>query len=260
MKITIVTAVLAEKDDHLGALWESLETQELPPGWEWQWVLQEDGETGRPSKRIPSDPRISAGMAPWGGESRARTLALSRVEGALVRAVDADDMLPAGALAQDVETLTSHPEVGWCVSPAIDLFVDGTRQRGPRDPDPGPLRRGCLEEGERAGLLQVLGGTMTAYTELVQLLGGWPPLAAEDVGLLLAAEAVSPGWMQAEPGLIYRRWDKAECWGRDKSQASAATVGRGVMLERVAALRRTGWSWTPARLAAGAVWSGCASS
>lgn len=55
-------------------------------------------------------------------------------------------------------------------------------------------------------MLQVLGSTLCTYTELVRAVGGWPALPAEDVGLLLAAEAVAHGWMLPEPGLRYRRW------------------------------------------------------
>ena len=65
-----------------------------------------------------------------GRAPRARTVALSRAAGG-VRAVDADDLLPEGALWRDIEALTAHPEVGWCVSPAIDLLEDGTLKAGP---------------------------------------------------------------------------------------------------------------------------------
>jgi hypothetical protein len=252
LQLTIVTAVLAGKDGHLGALWESLEQQEMPPGWEWQWVLQEDGETGEPFRRVPKDPRISVGTAPWSGAARARNLALSRADGELIRAVDADDLLPDGALRRDIEILAGHPEISWCVSPAIDLLEDGTMRRGPRDPEPGPLPPGMLADGERVGLVQVVGVVLATYTELVRLLGGWPAVPIEDIGLMLAVEAVGRGWMQAEPGLIYRRWPKATDYHkRDKKLvASPDNAGRRVMLARVDALKAAGWTWTPKALPA----------
>jgi glycosyltransferase involved in cell wall biosynthesis len=252
VRISIITAVLADKDDHLGALWDSLQAQEMPVGWDWQWVLQEDGNTGRPIKRVPKDPRISTGMAPWAGVARARTLALSRADGALARAVDADDVLPPGALRRDIEVLVDHPEIGWCISPAIDLLEDGSTRRGPRDPDPGPLPAGLVASGERAGLVQVVGGTMTTYTRLIELLGGWPAVPIEDIGLLLAVEAVASGWMQEDPGLLYRRWPKATDYHKrnDKLIPSGDNPGRTVMLARVDALKSAGWTWTPAPLSA----------
>lgn len=247
MLLNVITAVKADKADHLLELYESLARQVLPPGWDWCWVLQEDGETGEPFAMVPADRRISAGMAPWGGPARARTVALCRAGGELVRAVDADDVLPPGALRRDIEVLTAHREIGWCVSPAVDLLEDGSMRSGPRDPEAGLLSPGILVEGERLGLMPVLGCTMCAHTDLVRLLGGWPALCpgGEDVGLLLAAEAVAPGWMLAEPGILYRRWPKATEYGRDKWAASAPTPSREVNLARVTALRASGWRWTP---------------
>jgi glycosyltransferase involved in cell wall biosynthesis len=245
VRLSVITAVKADRSDHLLALYESLKRQALPPGWDWRWVLQEDGETGEPLAMLPDDPRISAGMAPWGRAPRARTVALSRVDGKLVRAVDADDVLPEGALYRDIEALSAHPEMGWCVSPAVDLLEDGSTRPGPRDPEPGPLPPRFLERGERAGLIPVLGGTMCAHTELIQALGGWPALWSEDVGLLLAAEAVAPGWMLGEPGLLYRRWHKAAGSAKDKQSASPPTPAREVMVARVQALRASGWRWAP---------------
>lgn len=245
LRVSVITAVKAGMADHLAALHESLRRQVMPPGWDWQWVLQEDGETGEPAAMLPPDRGISAGMAPWHGQAQARTLALSRADGELVRAVDADDVLTDGALLRDIEILTTHTELGWCVSPAIDLLEDGSTRRGPRDPDPGPLPPGFLAAGERAGLMPVLGVTMCAHASLVRALGGWPACTpVEDVGLLLAAEAVAPGWMHAEPGLLYRRWPKATGYGRDKWRASPATLARAVMLARAEALRDAGWRWS----------------
>ena len=115
-------------------------------------------------------------------------------------------MLTDGALSRDISTLAAGTGIAWCVSPEIDLLPDGSLRAGPRDPDPGPLPPGCLAEGERSGMLQVLGNTMCAiYTELVRALGGWQALPSEDVALLLAAEAVADGWMLSMPGLLYRR-------------------------------------------------------
>lgn len=247
--ISIVTAVLAGIDDHLGELYESLVTQEMPTGWRWEWVLQEDGETGDPLARVPSDdPRILPGTGPHGRAPAARTLALSRVRGELVRAVDADDVLPDDALARDIAAITENPGIAWCVSPAVDVLPDGSLRSGPRDPHPGQLPPGHLAEGERTGLLQVLGVTMCAHTGLVRALGGWPALPSEDVALLLAAEAVSTGWMIGEPGLLYRRWPQSATSHVDKAQPAPAEPHRNVMLDRVDALRATGWRWTPPAL------------
>jgi hypothetical protein len=244
--LSVITAVIDGRHAHLGAAHQSLLRQEMPDGWSWEWIVQEDGHTGRPLAALPEDPRISCGTGRPARAATARTLALERATGVLVRALDADDLLPAGALARDITTLTSHPEVGWCVSPALDLVADGRLVPGPRDPKPGRLQPGFLAAMERVGSTPVVGGTMCTYTELVRALGGWQALpASEDIALLLAAEAVADGWMLAEPGLIYRRWDGSSTVDPAHREAGETALRRAVLLGRADALRRCGWRWRP---------------
>lgn len=249
--ISIVTAVLAGRHDHLLAAYESLCEQELPDGWEWQWIVQEDGETGEPASVLPADERILTGNGPRGRQAMARTLALSRADGVLVRALDADDVLPKGALAQEITALVANPSIAWSVSPALDLLDDGTIRPGPRDPDPGPLPRSFLVDGARNGLLQVMATTFCGYTELVRAVGGWSPLpAGEEVALLLAAEAVSDGLMLPNPGLLYRRWSGNTTPHVDKSKPHFGShdAVHSVPIARADALRATGWRWVPPSL------------
>lgn len=250
--ISIVTAVIDGRHQYLQDAYRSIIKQDLPDGWDWQWVIQEDGTTGRPLAVLPTDPRISTGTGKRGGAAVARTVALSRVTGVLLRQLDADDELPVGALKRDILTLQQHPDIAWCVSPALDLLPDGSLRPGPRDPAPGPVPPGLFANGEQAGVLQVVGGTLCTYTELVRALGGWLALPAEeDVALLLAAEAVAPGMMLSEPGLYYRRWEGSSTAGIDKTAPAASTPLREVLLARVEALRAAGWTWTPPRFRSG---------
>ncbi|WP_158886132.1 glycosyltransferase [Amycolatopsis anabasis] len=244
--ISVITAVLDGVHQHLAAAYESLVQQDLPAGWDWQWVVQEDGRSGRPLAELPDDPRISTGMGEHGRPAAARTLALSRATGRLMLSLDADDLLPVGALARAITTLTRRPDLGWCVAPALDLFPDGRLRFGPRDPASGPLPPGRLAAGEASGLLPVVGGTLVTYTALVRALGGWPAFTRdEDVALLLAVEAVAPGWMLAEPGLLYRQWPGSTTASDpvDNRVPSAPSPARQVFLERVDALAQLGWRW-----------------
>ncbi|MFI6158182.1 glycosyltransferase [Kitasatospora sp. NPDC051170] len=242
--ISVVTPVYDGGHQFLAEAYRSLCEQELPEGWTWQWIVQEDGETGVPAASLPADERISTGIGPRGGAAMARTMALTRVIGSLVRALDADDMLPAGALARAIDVMTKHPQLGWCVGACLDLLPDGTLAPGPCDPDEGLLRPGMLAEGLRAGNLQVMGTTMTIRTDLLRALGGWPAVpSGEDVGVLLAAEAVSPGWMISEPAEIYRK-HAGQLTETPAFIDPVLTAARhSAMLSRAEALHRSGWKW-----------------
>lgn len=244
--ISLITAVVAGKHQHITETAASIVDQELPEGWTWEWVVQEDGETGLPGQPLDlDDPRISYAMADRGRAATARTLASARATGKYVRALDADDVLTPGALARDIAVLESHP-VGWVVSPALDMFPDGRLVPGPRDPVPGPLPPTLMYDSETAGLLAVLGCTATAHTSLVRALGAWQALPLdEDVALVVALEAVAPGWMQAEPSIHYRKWSEQTTAGKDVHAAAPSGAGRDVILGRADALRAAGWRWAP---------------
>jgi glycosyltransferase involved in cell wall biosynthesis len=246
--VSIITAVLAGRHQYLREAYASLCRQEMPAGWTWQWIVQEDGESGLPAAELPDDPRISSGTGRHRGAATARTLALGRASGVLLRTLDADDLLPDGALLRDITTLIEQPQVGWCVSGALDLLPDGSLLPGPRDPEPGPLPPGFLTEGQRNGALQVVGTTMCTYTDLVRVLGGWQALPAdEDVALMLAAEAVADGWMIGEPGLLYRQWPGSSTADHTTHRHPVEEKARNaVLLDRAAALSATGWRFTPA--------------
>lgn len=208
--------------------------------------MQEDGETGRPLAALPADKRICPGTGPRGRAATARTLALNRAEGILVRALDADDILTEGALSRDIATLTGHSELGWCVSPALKVAADGRRQvatdaQWEPEPTPGALSAGYfLASIERADFLHLPGTTLCTYTDLVRALGGWPAIPAnDDVALLLAAEAVSDGWLLSEASLLYRRWQGSTT----DEIAPAASQWQRALHTRVYALRASGWRW-----------------
>ncbi|MFE9499811.1 glycosyltransferase family 2 protein [Streptomyces collinus] len=243
--ISIITPVYDGGQAYLRETYDSLKAQNLPKGWEWEWIVQEDGP-GSPGSVLPADDKISIGANRRGGAAMARSIAMSRVRGDLVRAVDADDLLPPGALSRAITTLTAHPDVAWCVSACLDLLPSGSLRAGPHDPQPGRLAHGVMRAGYEAGRFPVVGTTLVAYTALVHALGGWPAVpASEDVALLLFCEAVSEGWMIDEPGAIYRKhaaqataqsahWDPVERAALDD-----------LVLPRLDAMSALGWHWKP---------------
>ncbi|GGR43206.1 glycosyltransferase family 2 protein [Streptomyces netropsis] len=207
--ITVITAVHTPAAKYLADAYKSLTEQQLPDGWDWQWVIQEDGETDTVAPHVPADPRISFGQGRPGRAGVARTMALSRAKGQFVKVLDADDMLTPGSLARDLRALTEDPSVGWSTSRVLDLLPDGSTVGFDQDPPEGLIERGAVlqhwkEHNYRA---QVHPATLFVRRDLLLALGGWMALpASEDTGLLLALSAVSRGWFSAETGLLYRKW------------------------------------------------------
>ena len=207
--VSVVTPVFGRGVAYLGEAYASLVRQELPAGWEWQWVVQEDGETGEVEAHLPHDGRISAGCGRRGGPGVARTLALARAEGSLVKVLDADDLLTPGALRRDLDVLTRQPQIGWTTSRALDLMPDGTTVGFAGEPPAGPLTGGTVFEHWLAHehRAPVHPATLCIRRDLLLALGGWMALpASEDTGLLMAASVLRDGYFIPDPGLLYRKW------------------------------------------------------
>lgn len=73
--VSALTAAYQPVPEFLKAAYESVATQELPDGWAWEWVVQEDGQTGDVAAMLPNDQRISPGDGRCGGECVTRTMA-----------------------------------------------------------------------------------------------------------------------------------------------------------------------------------------
>ncbi|GAB2509343.1 glycosyltransferase family 2 protein [Nocardiopsis aegyptia] len=242
--VTVVTAVHAPAARYLPEAHASLADQRMPDGWDWQWVVQEDGETGDVAPYVPDDPRVSFGQGRRARTAIARTLALSRATGEFVRVLDADDRLTPGALARDIAALTRAPDTGWTVSRALDLLPDGSTVAVDVGPSEGPIARGTvLAAWRELGFLPpVHPATLCVRRDLLLALGGWMALpASEDTGLLLALDAVSPGWFTAEPGLLYRKWPGQVTASVAHADARERAARAAVMADRARALAELGW-------------------
>jgi glycosyltransferase involved in cell wall biosynthesis len=240
--ISIITPVHPATAEFAGETYRSIAGQHLPSGWSVQWLVQADGPVDL--RHLPEQPWISTGTGRPGGAARARTLALARATGVLLRQLDADDLLPDPlALARDIHILIDNPTIAWVVSPTLDLHPDGSTAPGPYDPAPGLLPPRTLLDGLLAERLPVMGTTVTLYTELARALGAWPALPyGQDVALCLNAEAVSAGWMQEQPGELYRRHPGQATLLRP---AEERRIGRKALADQAQALRRTGWAYHP---------------
>lgn len=208
-RIIIVTPVHPAAAPFLPDAYKSLREQVLPEGWDWLWLIQEDGKSDEVAPYVPDDARVSFSQGRPGGAGMARTIALARAEGEYVKVLDADDMLAPGALARDLAALSSDPTIGWTTSRVLDLLPDGSTVGFDQDPPAGPIERGAVLEHWKAHSYraQVHPATLCIRRDLLLALGAWMALpASEDTGLLLALSAVSRGWFTPDVGLLYRKW------------------------------------------------------
>jgi glycosyltransferase involved in cell wall biosynthesis len=207
--ISVLTPVHNVSNAFLSDVYESLVNQEMPTGWTWQWVVQEDGQTGDVAAALPNDPRIVSGTGRHGGPGVARTMALANATGSLIKVLDADDRLTLGALRRDIETLAANPAVGWTTCAVLDALIDGSTLAFANDPPEGIIEKGEVFELWLNNNYQanVHPATLCIRRDLLLALGGWMALpASEDMGLLMALNVVSLGHFIATPGLLYRKW------------------------------------------------------
>jgi glycosyltransferase involved in cell wall biosynthesis len=208
-RITVITAVHGPSAHFLSDAYKSLCEQELPDGWEWHWLVQQDGTADDVAGHVPDDPRVTFKQGRPGGPGVARTVALAHADGEYVKVLDADDQLPPGTLARDLAALEADPAIGWATSRVLDLLPDGSTAGFPGDPEPGPIETGAVLDFWKSNNYRapVHPATLFARRTLVLALGGWMALpASEDTGLLLALSTVSRGWFTPDVGLYYRKW------------------------------------------------------
>jgi glycosyltransferase involved in cell wall biosynthesis len=244
-RIDVVTAVHEPAAEYLADAYKSLCAQELPDGWEWHWIIQEDGRSDTVRTHVPDDPRIAFGQGrPGGGPGVARTMGLAHATGRYVKVLDADDQLTPGALARDLARLEGDPALGWTTSRVLDLLPDGSTAGFDQDPAGGPIARGAVLEhwkthGYRA---QVHPATLFVRRDLLLALGGWMALpASEDTGLLLALNAVSPGYFIRDYGLLYRKWPGQATAQPTHTAAEERDARMAVIAARAEALAGMGW-------------------
>lgn len=248
-RVVIVTAVHAPSARFLPEAYKSLCEQRLPDGWEWHWVVQEDGRTDEVRPYVPDDVRVTFRQGRPGGPGVARTIALAHADGEYVRILDADDQLAPGALARDLAVLEADRTIGWATSRVLDLLPDGSTAGFPGDPEEGPVERGAVLDFWKANgfRAQVHPATLFVRRGLLLALGGWMALpASEDTGLLLALNAVSRGWFSAEVGLLYRKWE-GQATGQASHVDPVERAARMAVVEaRARALADVDWRFPPA--------------
>jgi glycosyltransferase involved in cell wall biosynthesis len=243
-RIDVITAVHAPAAPYLADAYKSLCAQELPDGWDWHWIIQEDGQGDAVSPHVPDDPRITFHQGRPGGPGVARTMALAYASGPYVKVLDADDQLTPGALARDLALLEADPALGWTTSRVLDLLPDGSTAGFDQDPADGPIPRGAVVDHWKANNFraQVHPATLFVRRDLLLALGGWMALpASEDTGLLLALNTVSPGHFTREYGLLYRKWPGQATAQSPHTDDTERAARMAVVEARTQALAQAQW-------------------
>lgn len=207
--ISVITPVYNPMTEHLKAAYESLADQQIPRGWDWEWIVQEDGRTNVARDVLPADPHIHFGTGRHNGVAITRNLALVQASGSLIKNLDQDDILADDVLARNIAILSADSEVQWVTSRVLDLMEDGSHVGFPDDPPPGRLLPGAVVEHWRSHnyRLPVHPTTICIRRSLAVALGGWMSVpGSDDTGLLVAASVVSTGYFDPEVGLLYRKW------------------------------------------------------
>jgi glycosyltransferase involved in cell wall biosynthesis len=207
--LSVLTPVYEPLAEHLTAAYQSLAAQRMPPEWDWEWIVQEDGDTGIAREILPADPRITFGEGRKLGVAHTRNLGVSRVRGSLVKTFDQDDVLTEDVLLRDIQVLESRPEIDWTTSRVLDLMPDGSTVGFDGDPSAGRIEPGVVHSlwRERNFRSPVHPTTLCIRLPLLEALGGWMALpGSDDTGLLIAASVVSAGYFHPEVGLLYRKW------------------------------------------------------
>ena len=233
-KVSVITAVLPSASQHIAEAWDSLKAQDLPAGWTLEWIIHVDGPGRLTNDFTVDDGRVELHQSTTReGPAIARTLALGRATGDLVKVLDADDILTLGQLAREIEVFERFPAVVWSTSRVLDLLSDGSTVGFPEDPPPGVIEQDSVISHWRTHhhRASVHPATLCMRADELRSLGGWMALpASEDTALLLVLNALYQGYFLSEPGLMYRKWDQ-QMTAQDRFKSSAEQAIRYSVIE-----------------------------
>ncbi|MGQ0840973.1 glycosyltransferase family 2 protein [Actinokineospora sp.] len=235
--LSIITAAHGPQATFLPDTAASLAEQTLPACWEFEWLVQQDGEGPSVRDMVPRARFAANGRLL--GIAATRNLALSRARGDLVRVLDHDDVLLPGSLARPLP-LFADPSVHWTLTGADEIDAVGTRTAMPEPPRVGRVPRGAVGAvTDTVGRWSLLCAGMTARTDSVRALGGWLATPrSEDVGLLTVLAELTDGHIIPEATWCYRRHTAQTHLTPDWRQR--ADEGVRVVTQRLAAAKRTG--------------------
>lgn len=213
MGVSVLTAALRPQLDLLCAAGASLtEATTNPTPWV---VVLDDAEPGEPDDVTAALGPVLAGSTvmltvlslPFrAGAGGARSIGLSHVTTRWFCVLDADDLLPAGSLDEQLALLRRSPDARWCLGAGETLHQDGSRVSWPHTL-PAVVPRGELARRTMdIGVMPTIPIAGVWETDLVRALGAWQALPRdEDSSLKLAATTAAGGVSTQRCTYVYRR-------------------------------------------------------
>jgi glycosyltransferase involved in cell wall biosynthesis len=238
--VSIITPTQVHNAVHIGALWQSIEGQELPSGWEWEWVVQEDGREPGVRALLPDDPRVHyEALGVQIGGAATRNTAVARARGDLVAGMDHDDLYEPGGLGALVEPLADDPEVAWSCGRMRWLNPDGGTWVKPDVYPPGVVAPGSIAETYVRTDDFPFPASITVYRrQHLVAHGGWPAVARSTDAVLLAAFATRWAGVWVDRVVAtYRRWPQQHTVQSADIAIRDLPHVRGAIAQRLAAER-----------------------
>lgn len=238
--ISVLTAAYAPAAGHLADTADSVHALNLPPGWELEWVIQEDGLKASLSGHFDTlgYVRYEANMGQL-GVAATRNLALSRASGDLVQVLDHDDILLPDAFLSIIPRITEG--IHWAVGQADDLMPDGTRIPWDSALPYGVIPAGMVNQWARVrkGNWPVHCAGLTIRTASLRAIGGWSGVPAEDDIVMFAAlSEIFDGYNEEAVTWLYRQHPHQT--NRTEKWQQRSEVGRRIALQRALAIRSLG--------------------
>lgn len=207
--VSIITPTQAHNADHLDAVWTSIASQDLPAGWELEWLVQEDGADPRLRDRLPDDPRVRYdALGVQAGGPTTRNHALARAAGRLIAGIDHDDRYEPGGLAALLQPIVAGPDVAWsCGRSRLEMADGGTWTRDPVFAE-GRVRPGAVADHYLTHDDFPFPAAFTVFDrDALVAHGGWPAVVRSADAVLLAAFGDRhAGWWVDREVAVYRRW------------------------------------------------------
>ena len=242
--VSVLTAAYGPTARYLPDTMAAVRAQHLSGGWEWEWIVQEDGARPELAESFAGLDvvRYQANKERL-GLAQTRNLGLSRAAGELVQVLDHDDVLLAGALDTLVRRF-ADPAVGWAVGQADDLMPDGRRLPYRSALPYGLLRPGAVNTwaADHGGNWPIHCASLMIRTSRLRAVGGWAALPADDdVAMFAALSEATSGYNEPAVTWLYRQHEQQT--HRTPGWRNWSDSGRRIALQRALAVRATGLSF-----------------